>query len=76
MKFVIEVWGLIFSFLPLNDVIEVSVVCKDFYCGTRKNKFFTKKLSDIRGLNRIERIVSLSIITTVFCVYPINYPLT
>ena len=42
----------------MNDVIEVSVVCKDFYRGTRKNKFFTKKLSDIRRLNRIERIVS------------------
>ena len=27
----IEVWGLIISYLPLNDLIELSGVCKDFY---------------------------------------------
>ena len=39
MSFPIEVWGLMFSFLPLNDVIEVSALCKDFYCETKK-KFY------------------------------------
>ena len=52
----IEVWGLIFSFLHLNDVIEAYATCKDFYRETRKNKFFTKKFSDTKRLYRNERI--------------------
>ena len=27
----IEVWKLIFTYLRLNDLIEISCVCKDFY---------------------------------------------
>ena len=56
MSFPIEVWGLIFSFLPLNDVIEVSALCKDFYCETKKKKII-KKLSYTRRLYRNERTV-------------------
>ena len=52
----IEVWGLIFSFLHLNDVIEVHATCKGLYRETRKIKFFTKKFSDTKRLYRNERI--------------------
>lgn len=55
MSFPIEVWGLMFSFLPLNDVIEVSALCKDFYCETKKK--IIKKLSYTRRLYRSERTV-------------------
>ena len=55
MDFPIEVWRIIFSFLPLNEIIEVSAVCKEFYCETRKNKFFMEKMSETRRLYRNER---------------------
>ena len=42
----IEVWGLIISYLPLNDVIELSRVCKDFYRVSRNNSFYMKKLKE------------------------------
>ena len=41
-----EVWSLIISYLQLNDMIEVSRVCKDFYCLIRKVKFFMRKFSE------------------------------
>ena len=43
--------------MPLDDVIEVSAVCKTFYHETRKNKFFMKKISQVRKLYRNERII-------------------
>ena len=57
MDLPVEVWGIIFCFLPLNDIIEVSVVCKKFYHETRKNKSFMKKMSEVRKLYRNERIM-------------------
>ena len=42
----IEVWGLIISYLLLNDVIELSRVCKDFYRVSRNNSFYMKKLKE------------------------------
>ena len=38
--------GLIVSYLPLNDVIEFSCVCKDFYRVSRNNSFYMKKLKE------------------------------
>ena len=55
MDFPIEVWGIIFPILPLNDITEMSAVCKKFYSKTRKNNFFMKKMSEIRRLYRNER---------------------
>ena len=46
----IEVWGLIISYLPLNDVIEFSCVCKDFYCMSRNNSFQLKKLKESKRI--------------------------
>ena len=53
MNLPVEVWGIIFSFLPLNDAIEVSAVCKKFNHETRKNEFW----SEVTKLHRNERII-------------------
>ena len=55
MDLPVEAWGMIFSLLPLDDVIEVSAVCKTFYHETRKNIFFMKKMSQVKKLYRNER---------------------
>ena len=57
MDLPVEAWGIIFSLLPLDDVIEVSAVCKTFYHETRKDKFFMKKMSQVRKSYRNERII-------------------
>ena len=57
MDLPVEAWGMIFSLLPLDDVIEVSAVCKTFYHETRKNIFFMKKMSQVKKLYRNERII-------------------
>ena len=46
----IEVWGLIISCLPLNDVTEFSCVCKDFYRVSRNNGFYLKKLKESKRI--------------------------
>ena len=47
----IEVWGLIISYLPLNDVIEFSCVCKNFYRVLRNNSFYyLKKLKESKRI--------------------------
>ena len=45
MNIPIEVWALILSHLELNNLIEVSCICKDFYCLSRINSFYVKKLN-------------------------------
>ena len=57
MDLPVEAWGIIFSLLPLDDVIEVSAVCKTFYHETRNDKFFMKKMSQVRKSYRNERII-------------------
>ena len=39
MNITTEVWALILSYLELNDLIEVSCVCKDFHRLSRINSF-------------------------------------
>lgn len=45
-----EVLVTVFSYLRLNDMIEVSAVCKKIYFFIRKNKFFIGKLEEPRKL--------------------------
>ena len=46
----IEVWAIIFSYLRLNDLIEISCVCKIFCCLCQKNDFYVKKLHESRDI--------------------------
>ena len=50
MNFPFEVLVTVFSYLRLNDMIEVSAVCKKNYFFIRKNKFFIGKLEESRKL--------------------------
>ena len=50
MDIPIEVWAIIFSYLRLNDLIEISSVCKTFYCLCQKNYFYVKKLHESRDI--------------------------
>ena len=45
-----EVWLIILSYLPLNDLIEVSAVRKLFFGLSRKISFFNEKLLHSRLL--------------------------
>ena len=45
MQLPIEVWRHIFTYLKLNDLIEISCVCKDFYQLCAKNRFYVKKFN-------------------------------
>ena len=45
-----EVWGLIISHLPLNDLIQVSCVYRDFYRLSRTNSFYVKKLDETKKI--------------------------
>ena len=74
MSFPIEVWGLMFSFLPLNDVIEVSALCKDFYCETKKKKLLKNCLIQEDCIEMKELYMSIALVK--FYVYPTNYLLT
>ena len=47
-----EVWGLIISHLPLNDLIQVSCVYRDFYRLSRTNSFYVKKLDETKRIFR------------------------
>ena len=46
----VEIWRLIISYLALNDVIQFSCVCKEFYCVSRYNSFYLKKLKESRRI--------------------------
>ena len=52
MNIPIEVWAHILSYLELNDLFEVSCICKDFYCLSRINSFYVKKLNQSRQVFR------------------------
>ena len=49
MQLPIEVWRHIFTYLKLNDLIEISCVCKDFYQLCAKNCFYVKKFNQKQG---------------------------
>ena len=61
----IEMWGLIIRYLPLNDIIEVSCICKDFYCLSRSNSFFVNKLSESRKIFKNKSWISSA--SSMFC---------
>ena len=46
----IEVWGLIITYLHLNDVIEFSCVCKEFYRLSKNNSFCVRKLKESKKI--------------------------
>ena len=50
MDFPIEVWALIFTYLRINDLIEISCVCKTFYNLCQNNDFYFKKLKESRDI--------------------------
>ena len=52
MNITTEVWALILSYLELNDLIEVSCICKDFYRLSKINNFYVKKLNESRQIFR------------------------
>ena len=39
-----EVWLIIFSYVSLYDLMEISCACKSFCCLSKKDKFFMKKI--------------------------------
>ena len=45
-----EVWLIILSYLPLNDLVQASAVCKLFFGLSRKISLFNKKLLHLRLL--------------------------
>ena len=47
----------IFSYLKIKDLNEVSSVCKTYYLAVRQNKFFRRKLLDSKTLFNNERFV-------------------
>ena len=49
MQLPIEVWRHIFTYLNLNDLIEISCVCKDFYQLCANNRFYVKKFNQKQG---------------------------
>ena len=52
-----EVWLIILSYLPLNDLIEASEACKLFFGLSRKISFFNEKLLHSRLLFNNSRSV-------------------
>lgn len=46
----VEVWGMIFRYLRLLDLVEVSAVCKQFHALTHRMFFYVKKLDESRCL--------------------------
>ena len=48
MKVSIEVWAMIFKYLRLIDLADVSSVCKEFYYVCQGMSFYNNKLKDSR----------------------------
>ena len=48
MNLPVEVWAIIFKYLRLSDLVEISCVCKTFNRICEKNQYYVKKL---RGSN-------------------------
>ena len=57
MDLPIEVSVIIFSYLKIKDLIDISSVCKTYYSAVRKNKLSQRKLFDSRQLFSNERLV-------------------
>ena len=51
------VWLIVLSYLPLNDVIETSSVCKWFFGLSRKISFFNKNLEHSRLFFNNSRVI-------------------
>ena len=47
----------LFSYLRLNDMIEVSATCRYFYTVIRKKGFFTKKLTISKGIYKEQEYI-------------------
>ena len=52
MNVPIEVWGLISSYLSLNNLIEFSFVCNEFYRLSTSDSFYMKRLNESRKIFR------------------------
>ena len=52
-----EVWLIILSYLPLNDLVQASAVCKLFFGLSRKISLFNEKLLHLRLLFNNSRFV-------------------
>ena len=50
MNLPIEVWAIIFKYLRLVDVVQISCVCKIFYHIGEKNEYYVKKLRESKDL--------------------------
>ena len=49
----IEVWKLILTYLPFNDLIEIWCVCKDFYHLCTDNRFYFEKRNQSKRIFRV-----------------------
>ena len=52
MQLPIGVWRHIFTYLTLNDLIEISCVCNDFYHLCANNRFYVKKINQREYLEK------------------------
>ena len=52
MQLPIGVWRHIFTYLTLNDLIEISCVCNDFYHLCANNRFYVKKINQSKRIFR------------------------
>ena len=50
MNLPIEVWDLIFTYLRLIDLVEISCVCKTFYGICEKNQYYVKILRESKDI--------------------------
>ena len=50
MNLPIEVWDLIFTYLRLIDLVEISCVCKTFYDICEKNQYYVKILRESKDI--------------------------
>ena len=46
MNLPIEVWAIVFKYLRLIDLVEISCVCKTFYRLCEKYQYYAKKLRE------------------------------
>ena len=50
MNLPIKVWAIIFKYLRLIDLVEISCVCKTFYRICEKNQYYVKKLRESKDI--------------------------
>ena len=50
MQIPVEIWTFTFTYIRLNDLIEISCVCKEFYYICEKTLFFFKKLRESKRI--------------------------